>query len=100
MSLQIDPPKHLLSVVTEPTGDIVYIHADRAGLEHLRKSINRLLEKLAVGEPDHGHFHSPAWGGWELTTSMLPSEKDSDCKTVHHVKIYSSDEEWKRKYFL
>jgi immunity protein 32 of polymorphic toxin system len=100
MSAKIDPPDHLLSVVTERDGDVVYIHADRAGLEHLRKSIDDLLEKLANGKPDHDHFHSPDWGGWDLTTSMLSSEKESGCKTVHHVKIYSWGEEWKRKQGL
>src|SRR2546428_11060135 len=97
MAAKIDPPDHLLSVVTEPEGDVVYIHADRAGLEYLRKSIDHLLDKLAKGHSDHDHFHSPDWGGWELSTSMLASEKDKGCKTVHHVKVYSWNEEWKKK---
>ena len=97
MAAKIDPPDHLLSVVTEPAGDVVYIHADRPGLEFLRDAINRLLANLAKGKTDHDHFHSPDWGGWQLSTSMLASEKESGCKTVHHVKIYSWDEEWKKK---
>lgn len=100
MTAKIDPPEHLLSVATEPDGDVVYIHADRAGLEHLRAAIDRLLQNLAQGETDHDHFHSPDWGGWDLTTSMLQSEKASGCKTVHHIKIYSWDEEWKKKHGL
>jgi len=100
MSARIDQPDHLWSVVTERGGDVVYIHADRPGLEHLRKSIDRLLEKWASGKPDHDHFHSPDWGGWDLTTSMLSSEKESGCKTVHQVKIYSWDKERKRKQGL
>ena len=100
MAAKIDPPDHLLSVVSAPNGDVVYIHADRAGLEYLRDSINHLLAKLAEGKPDHDHLHSPDWGGWQLSTTMLPSEKDEGCKTVHHVKLYSWDEEWKAKQGL
>ena len=76
MAAKIDPPDHLLSVVTTPEADTVYIHADRAGLEYLRDSITHLLDKLAKGEPDHDHFHSPDWAGWQLSTSMLPAEKE------------------------
>jgi hypothetical protein len=100
VSAKIEPPDHLLSVVTEPSGDVVYIHADMAGLEYLRDVIDRLLEKLAKGESDHDHFHSNDWAGWDLTTSMLASEKDTGCKTVHHVKIYSWNKEWKEKHGL
>lgn len=100
MASNSDPPDHLLSVVTGPDGDVVYIHADRAGLEHLRRAIDRLLKNLDKGETDHDHFHSPDWGGWDLTTSMLSSEKNEGCKTVHHVKIYSWDAEWKEKHEL
>ena len=100
MSSPIDQPEHLLSVVTDPEGDVVYVHGDRAGLEYLRRAIDRLLQNLAEGKTDHDHFRSPDWAGSELTTSMLPSEKEAGCKTVHHVKIYSWNEEWKKKQGL
>lgn len=100
MPVKIDPPDHLLSVVSAPEGDAIHIHADRAGLEFLRDSINHLLGKLAQGKPDHEHSYSPDWGGWQLSTTMLPAEKDEGCKTVHHVKLYSWDGEWKKKYGL
>ena len=96
----MDKPKHLLSVVTEPDGDVVYIHADRAGLEHLRKTVDRLIKRLEKGECDHDHLHSPDWAGSELSTSMLQQEKDAGCKSVHHVKIYSWNDEWKTKHGL
>lgn len=97
MTFQIDQPNHLLSVVTDPEGDVVHIHGDRAGLEYLRRAIDRLLQNLAEGKPDHDHFRSADWAGYELTTSMLPSEKEAGCKTVHHVKIFSWNDEWKKK---
>jgi hypothetical protein len=49
MATSIRPPDHLLSLATAPGGDVVYVHADRAGLEFLRDSINELLGKLAKG---------------------------------------------------
>lgn len=100
MSTKTDPPDHLLSVVSGPEGNVVHIHADRGGLEHLRKAIDRLLKRLDEGETDHEHLHSPDWGGWDLTTSMVSSEKDDGYKTVHHIKVYGWDAEWKQKHRL
>lgn len=100
MATSIRPPDHLLSLATAPGGDVVYVHADRAGLEFLRDSINELLGKLAKGQSDHDHFRSADWGGWDLTTTMLASERDGGCRTVHHVKLYSWDDEWRGKMAL
>lgn len=99
-SSKIDQPEHLLSILTNSEGDVVYIHGDRTGLEYLRTVIDRLLQKLAEGETDHDHFRSPDWAGWELTTSMLTTEKEAGCKTVHHMKICSWNEEQKKKQGL
>jgi hypothetical protein len=96
----MDQPKHLLSVVTEPGGDVVYVHADLAGLQHLRKTVDRLIKKLEHGDCDHDHLHSPEWAGSELSTSMLPQEKETGCKPVHHVKLYAWSHEWKTKHGL
>jgi|JI6StandDraft_1071083.scaffolds.fasta_scaffold20932_7 hypothetical protein len=100
MPSQMDQPNHLLSVVTDPEGDVVFIHGDRAGLECLRSAIDRLLRNLAEGKTDHDHFRSTDWAGSELTTSMLSSEKEAGCRSVHHVKIYSWSDEWKKKQGL
>lgn len=100
MPKQIEPPAHLLSVVLDPEGDVVYLHADRAGLGHLREALDRLIRSLDKGEYPHDHLMSPDWGSWELTTSMLESERERGCRTVHHVKIYGWDDEWKRKHGL
>jgi hypothetical protein len=100
MPTEIDPPEHLLSVVTEPGGDVVYIHADHAGLEALRASIDRLLECFNQNDCHHEHLFSPDWAGWDLSTTMLEQEREAGCKTVHHIKIYAWDDEWKRKHGL
>ena len=100
MPYQIDQPNHLLSVVTDPDGDVVFIHGDRVGLEYLRSAIDRLILNLEAGKTDHDHLRSADWAGSELTASMLSSEKEAGCKTVHHVKIYSWDDEWKMKQGL
>lgn len=100
MPRENDPPDHLLSVVFDPEGDVVYLHADRAGLEHLRGVVDRLIRGLDNGECPHDHLMSPDWGSWELTTSMLERERECGCRTVHHVKVYSWDDEQKRKHGL
>lgn len=100
MTKECSDQSHLLSVATDPDGDVVYIHADLKGLELLRKSIDRLIHHLVNGKADHDHFHSPEWAGDELTTSMLLSEKEAGCKSVHHVKVYAWTDEWKEKHGL
>jgi hypothetical protein len=96
----MEKPRHLLSVVTEADGEVVYVHADRAGLEHLRKTVDRLIRKLECGDCDHDHLHSPDWGGSELSTSMVSQEEEDGCRSVHHIKIYAWNEEWKTKLGL
>jgi hypothetical protein len=95
-----DTKNSLLSVATSPEGDVVYIHANKAGLETLARVIERLKTKLEKGECDHDHLFTEEWGGHELTTTMLDPERKEGCKQVHHVKIYSWNDEWKGKHGL
>jgi hypothetical protein len=100
MNAEIEPPENLLSVVTTPEGNVVYIHADRGGLETLRASIDHLLACLDQNDCGHDHLFSQDWAGWDLSTTMLEQEREAGCKTVHHIKIYAWDDEWKRKHGL
>ncbi len=90
----------LLSVVTNPEGDTVYIHADLNGLKKLRDSVVSMIESLEVGECDHDHLRTEDWAGNELTATMLDSEKAKGCGQAHHVKLYGWNTEWKNKHGL
>lgn len=77
-------PHHFLSFGTDQDGSQVFIHADRAGLDHLIGSLTALREQLDAGVCDHDHMMTDAWGGNELTEKVL----DPDARTVHHVTIH------------
>lgn len=97
---EIDPPSYLLSVTSAPTGDTVTIHADKDGLLELRTRIDSLLSKLDREASDHEHLRSAEWAGFELSTSMLASERANGHQTVHHVEIYAWTPEWKKHHDL
>lgn len=90
----------MLSVVTEPDGDVVCIHADASGVEQLEKLVAYLKRELQTGECPHDHLHSESWGGTDLTETMLSQEKAKGCKQVHHVKVYGWTNEWASKHGL
>mgnify|MGYP005667163717 CR=1 FL=1 len=90
----------LLSFVTDPDGNAVYVHADLSGLKKLRSTVDLLIAKLESGSCDHDHLRTEDWAGYELTTSMLESEEKSGCTQVHHVKLYAWNPEWKKKHDL
>lgn len=90
----------MLSVVTEPDGDVVYIHADIAGVTQLENIVVSLKQKIESGECPHDHLHSTSWAGSELTETMLAQERSAGCKQVHHVKVYGWTDEWASKHGL
>ena len=90
----------MLSVVTEPEGDVVYIHADASGVADLERLVAYLKDGISAGECPHDHFHSPSWGGKDLAETMLPQEREKGCKQVHHVKFYGWTEEWALRHGL
>ena len=97
---EIELPKYLLSVTSASSGDAVTIHADKEGLLALRARLDVLLAKLDRDASDHEHLRSADWAGFELTTSMLASERTHGHQTVHHVAIYAWSPAWKEHYGL
>jgi hypothetical protein len=95
-----EPPKYLLSVTSASAGDAVTIHLDKAGLLVLRDRLDALLSKLERNTSDHEHLRSVEWAGFELTTSMLASERERGHHTVHHVEIFAWSPEWKGRHQL
>ncbi|WP_076426729.1 Imm32 family immunity protein [Aquipseudomonas alcaligenes] len=87
----------LLSIATDQGGEVVHIHADLSGLKHLRSELERMIESLEKNQCDHTHLRSEDWAGYELTTSMLETEKAAGCRQVHHLKISSWNDIWKIK---
>jgi len=92
------PPKGLLSVVVEESGDVVHVHADKAGLAHLAEALEVLRASLERGECDHVHLKSNSWGGFDLTETRIDSE--SSAEQVHHLEIFAWTPEWKEKHQL
>lgn len=90
----------LLSVITEPSGDIVKIHTDLSGLIKLRSKIDALISSIEKDECDHVHLRSEDWAGFELTTSMLDDDKSKKYNQVHHLEILAWTTEWKNKHQL
>lgn len=90
----------MLSIVTEASGDVVYIHADSTGIAELEAVVASLKKSLLAGECPHDHLFSQAWGGKELSKTMLNQERDAGCKQVHHVKLYGLSQEWVLKQGL
>ena len=91
---------YLLSFVTSKDGDVLYIHADQAGLDELGTVLQRLKSGLEEGECEHDHLFSQDWGGHGLTTSMLEQEGNDNCTQVHHVKLYAWTHQWKESHKL
>jgi hypothetical protein len=90
----------VLSAVAEPEGDVIYIHADAAGVAMLEKVVAHLKKGLGDGDCPHDHLMSLSWGGNELTESMLAQERAKGCKQVHHVKVYGWTDEWASRHEL
>jgi hypothetical protein len=97
---EIEPPNYLLSVTSASSGDTVTIHADKEGLLALRARIDGLLIELDKDASDHEHLRSVEWAGFELTTSMLDSERTRGHQTVHHLKIYAWSPAWRKHHAL
>jgi hypothetical protein len=87
---------HILSVSASLSGDTVFIHADKAGLNLLIEKLIKLKTHMENNESDHIHFMTPAWAGNELTERKLSSDE----KQVHHVKLYGWTDEQVAEHHL
>jgi hypothetical protein len=90
----------VLSVVLDPDGDVVCVHADAAGIQRLETVVVRLKEGIGANDCPHAHLMSESWGGRDLTETMLGQEQEKGCRQVHHVKIYGWNDEWAHKHGL
>lgn len=95
----MDPPTHVLGLVTNEHGDRVTMHLDLAGVDLLIAKLQALREQLRQGECPHLHLH--AWGvpGDELTPTQL-QDQPNEATSVTHLKIYGWNAEWLDRHRL
>lgn len=88
--------KRLLAFVASEDSDEIFLHVDKAGVDILIQSLERIRKHLEKNEVEHDHLFSNEWGSWELSVSdMMDNEKG---KPIHHVKIFGWNDEWADKH--
>ncbi|CAE6698985.1 Imm32 family immunity protein [Xanthomonas arboricola] len=90
----------MLSIVANPEGNVVHIHGDVSGLLALEREIRRLREHAEQVSCQDGHLFTQAWGGVNLTETMLDNERGEGWHQVHHVKLFSWSVEWSTRHGL
>lgn len=90
----------MLSIVVNPEGDVLHIHGDAAGLLQLEREVRRLRELAERDECEDGHLFSSAWGGGDLTETMLENERAGGWHQVHHLKLFGWSAEWSERHGL
>ncbi len=90
---------HLLSFVTDSSGEYLAVHADLAGITMLIDELEIVREGLLKDDCPHTHLRSPIGAGNELTTTKLENQ-DLEQNIIYHVKIYGWNEEWARRHGL
>lgn len=90
---------HLLSFVTNESGDMLTVHADLAGVERLISELEGIRDLLLENDCPHTHLFSKRAAGYELTETKLQSQP-VEKQIVHHVKIYGWNDEWAKKHGL
>jgi hypothetical protein len=74
--------KHRLTFELGPKGDVLEIHGDVAGLEMLKRSLDKLVtSKSATG---HDHLMAEAWSGHELSADKA----GADNTLINQVNVY------------
>ena len=91
--------QHLLSFVTNVSGNYLAVHADLRGINLLIEELQRLRQQLELNDCPHTHLFSAEASGDELTTSKLVDQV-AEVNVVHHVKIYGWNEEWAKRHGL
>jgi len=90
----------MLSIVSDPAGDVVHIHGDLAGLEVLERAVAQLKEIVAAGGCQDSHLFSASWGGSELTETMLEQEHSAGWTQVNHIKLFGWTQDWSARHGL
>lgn len=90
----------MLSIISDPAGNVVHIHGDLAGLEMLERAVAQLREVVASGGCQDSHLFSPAWGGGDLTETMLDQERSAGWAQVNHLKLFGWTEDWSVRHGL
>ena len=92
--------QHLLSFVTDETGQYLAIHVDLRGVNILIEELQKLKEDLESNDCPHAHlFVTSDESARELTATKIASQ-EHEVNIVHHVKIYGWNEDWARKHGL
>ena len=90
---------HLLSFVTDTSGQYLAVHADLAGITMLIDELESLREQLELNDCPHTHLFSPEAAGNELTLTKL-ADQEHENNIVCHVKLYGWNEEWAMRHGL
>lgn len=90
---------HLLSFVTDASGESLAVHADLAGITMLIDELEILRRELEQGDCPHAHLFSFTSQDSALTTTKLAGQ-ETEVNIVRHVKIYGWNEEWARRHGL
>jgi hypothetical protein len=90
---------HLLSFVTDSSGNYLAVHADLAGITMLIDELEILREQLEKGDCADTHLYSSEAAGRELTTTELADQKNEN-NVVCHVLIYGWNQEWAVRHGL
>ncbi|MEX2113924.1 MAG: Imm32 family immunity protein [Pirellulales bacterium] len=90
---------HLLSFVTNTSGDYLAIHADLAGIDLLIRELGLLRHALLQDQVEHTHLQYIDVPGDELSPTKLENQPD-EVNVVTHVKIYAWNDHWARHHKL
>jgi hypothetical protein len=90
---------HLLSFVTDESGEALAVHADLAGITMLIDTLEGLREALVLDDCPHTHLFSYIPGRSELTITKL-AEQEDEVNIVQNVKIYGWNKEWSERHGL
>jgi hypothetical protein len=90
---------HVLSFVTNSSGDYLAVHADLAGITMLIDELEILRAQLKQNDCPHTHLFAREAGGEELTATTVADQQD-ESRVICHVKIYGWTEEWAVRHGL
>ena len=92
--------QHLLSFVTDTTGQYLAIHTDLRGVNVLIDELQKLKEQLELNDCPHTHLFAASDSSARGLTSTKLADEEHEVNVVHHVKIYGWNEEWAWKHNL